>query len=1634
MALPNLTNAQVFSQLTNGRVFWSGSTITYSFPTSTTGLNLGQGEGAAFRAPSASQQAAFVLAAMTWDDLIAPNFQQTTSTNSNIEFAYTTTGIEYAHGYYPTGGTVWFNSSEPSLVTPTFGTYGFQTMIHEIGHTLGLNHMGNYNGSGSWTPSSYQDSVVLSVMSYFGPSAPLRSNEVAQADWTSANGTVVGAQTPMVNDVMAIQQVYGVSTTTRTGNTVYGFHSNVAAPAATIYDFTLNANPILTIFDSSGDDTLDLSGWNTPSTILLEAGSYSSANSMTNNIAIAFGVVIENALGGGGNDTLTGNSAGNRLDGGAGNDVLNGMDGDDFLTGGLGNDTVDGGAGNDTAVLNGNSSSFTVNLNATTGVYTVASAATGTDTFVRVEFFQFNDGTRTAAQLVGGDSSAPTLVSMNPADNALNVATNVNIVFTFSETVQAGFGNFVIFNGNGTVLRTVSATDTSQLTFSGATVVLNPLADLSAGSSYYINIDSGAVKDSSGNAFAGITGTSFYNFSTAAVVVGDVTPPQLTSSTPADNATNVAVSSNLVLTFNEPIQAGVGNILLVDSTNGSVLNSISVTDSTQVSISGNTLTINPSTELRISTGYSVQMNAGVIMDLSSNPFAGISGVTAFNFTTSSSSVNDDYPWATNTSGLVVVNGAASTGVIEVMDDKDLFRVNLVAGSTYVFDLSQVGTSTLNPYLFLYSPDLTTRLGDNNSGGGVNARITYTAPASGTYYLGALDALSGLGGTSGTGAYSLTAKLVDTTAPTLASSSPADNATSVATSANIVLNFSEAMAAGTGNIVIYNSNGTVARSIAVTDTTQVSISGSTVTINPSSDLASGSSYYVNMASGVLRDLAGNAYAGISSSTALNFSTAANTATDDFPMSDTTTGVVVIGSAGTSGVINFIDDGDLFKVTLVKGESYLFRNTSTGLPDPYLVLYGTDGTVITAADDTASSLNSEILYTATASGVYYLASFDAGSGLGSYVISATRLIDDFPWNTGTSGVVAVGGTGTGGIINSPGDADLFKVSLTAGTSYTFDLTRTTGGLNNPYLILYDPDINEAAFDDDSGGNLNSRINYTATKTGTYYLGAMDYDSGIGGYSLSARSSTGVTGTYTLQASAGSVNEGAAVVFNLTTSNVPSGTVLNYVLSGSNGFGANDVNVALTGTLTVNNNAASLSITPTADQLTEGTETMTLTLSTQAGAAAGTPQAVSINDTSTGTAPVLPSFTMAGTQGNDCFAPTGANSHLGGAGNDTYVISTFALTSTVTASITDTEGTNIIQLVDGTIVSASSFFADAVQLTLSTGAKVQILGASKFSYQVGANAIAGDGSVSLSYAQFATTLGGTVPTGSTPSAGTTGYVTPSGFSQAGPPTPAVAGTVFSVAGTQGNDVLVPAGGNSHLGGAGNDTYIISTNVMSGPVTASITDTEGSNTIQLVDAMVITASSFFNDAVQLTLSTGAKVQILGASKFNYQVGANLLAGDSAASLSYAQFSAMLGGSVPAVGGAAVNGTPNFLVPSGSTGSNFTVVDLGQNNVTATAAAEEFRYDFTLVGGRASKAGDGAVTITGFDATKDKLVFVNTSSQATYTEAQFKALAGVVISENPFANTTSITLDPVGGVVGGVTLNGIVDAALAQIVLETTF
>ena len=177
------------------------------------------------------------------------------------------------------------------------------------------------------------------------------------ADFVDARGQLRFPQTLMLYDIAAIQSLYGADMSTRTGNTVYGFH----ATAGGVYDFAKNPSPVVCIWDAGGRDTLDFSGFRSATRIDLREGAYSNTPAMTKNVSIAFGAVIENAVGGTANDTILGNSARNALKGGNGNDRLEGAGGNDALKGGggrdrlvgaTGNDTLDGGSGRDTFIFN----------------------------------------------------------------------------------------------------------------------------------------------------------------------------------------------------------------------------------------------------------------------------------------------------------------------------------------------------------------------------------------------------------------------------------------------------------------------------------------------------------------------------------------------------------------------------------------------------------------------------------------------------------------------------------------------------------------------------------------------------------------------------------------------------------------------------------------------------------------------------------------------------------------------------------------------------------------------------------------------------------------------------------------------------------------------------------------------------------------------------------------------------------------------------------------------------------------------------------------------------------------------------------------------------------------------------------
>jgi serralysin len=383
-----------------------GKTITYSFTdlSHLTGLynnpNYGFAAPNGFSPFSAQQRAEARASIQLWDDLIAPTFVEKNGQGADIQFANSADPAQ-AYSYYPGNGAKYQSDvfvADPAI-NPTnvwfgFNGYGSTTLTHELGHSLGLSHPGayNYDPDLDLTYANYaeyaQDSLQYSIMSYWN-AAETGSYII---DWSTFY--YGNAQTPLLHDILTIQDKYGADPTTRAGDTVYGFNSNAGNA---VYDFAKNPFPYEAIYDAGGNDTIDASGFNASVFLDLHAGEFSSAaqavptaaevnakvhavidpifgpsgnisqasvtaisNSYIaynaanlagdtgvagvnateyNNISIAYGTTIENAVGGTQRDVLWGNEVANVLKGMAGNDVLDGFEGADTLWGGAGSDT-----------------------------------------------------------------------------------------------------------------------------------------------------------------------------------------------------------------------------------------------------------------------------------------------------------------------------------------------------------------------------------------------------------------------------------------------------------------------------------------------------------------------------------------------------------------------------------------------------------------------------------------------------------------------------------------------------------------------------------------------------------------------------------------------------------------------------------------------------------------------------------------------------------------------------------------------------------------------------------------------------------------------------------------------------------------------------------------------------------------------------------------------------------------------------------------------------------------------------------------------------------------------------------------------------------------------------------------------
>ena len=195
----------------------------------------------------------------------------------------------------------------------------------------------------------------------------------------------------------------------------------------------------------------------------------------------------------------------------------------------------------------------------------------------------------------------------------------------YNASVAKGSGNITLREGSasGTVIETI-AVSSGSVSISGGAVTINP-SDFPTGKDIYVVVDEGAFVQSNTELGGSSALLNTYNFTTG--------PITTSSFSPTDGATDVAVDSNIVITFSENITKGSGNITLrASSASGTIRQTIDVT-SGSVSVSGTQATINPPSDLEYEEDTYVVVDSGCFRNSDGDVASGNAIINTYNFTT-----------------------------------------------------------------------------------------------------------------------------------------------------------------------------------------------------------------------------------------------------------------------------------------------------------------------------------------------------------------------------------------------------------------------------------------------------------------------------------------------------------------------------------------------------------------------------------------------------------------------------------------------------------------------------------------------------------------------------------------------------------------------------------------------------------------------------------------------------------------------------------------------------------------------------------------------------------------------------------------------------------------------------------------
>ena len=225
----------------------------------------------------------------------------------------------------------------------------------------------------------------------------------------------------------------------------------------------------------------------------------------------------------------------------------------------------------------------------------------------------------------------PVPITFSPAIGATGVSLSSNIIITFNGTVEKGTGNITLRanSAGGTAFSTIGVSS-SSVTISGGAVTIDPPSNIGTGVTTFVVVDAGAFSGLTTTSLSGLINT--YSFTAINFAFSSINP--------ANAATNVAIGTNIALTFTSPPTRGTGTITLRSgSTSGSVIETFDAASSGQISISGNDWILDPTSNLGFSTSIHTIIPSTAITN-----YVGLNttGADTHSFTTESQTLGSSY--------------------------------------------------------------------------------------------------------------------------------------------------------------------------------------------------------------------------------------------------------------------------------------------------------------------------------------------------------------------------------------------------------------------------------------------------------------------------------------------------------------------------------------------------------------------------------------------------------------------------------------------------------------------------------------------------------------------------------------------------------------------------------------------------------------------------------------------------------------------------------------------------------------------------------------------------------------------------------------------------------------------------------